>query len=184
MKYLLPIFLCISSVSCIQLIRKFDKPKSHDTTSAIKLDTTSSSQINTTSAAPADVVKFAETLNGIPYLYASTNPQQGFDCSGFITYVFNHFNITVPRSSIDFTNAAPEVSIASSKPGDLILFTGTDSSKRIVGHMGIIISHDNIQTLFIHSSSGKANGVTITPLNDYYMSRFVKVIRVFQKNNE
>jgi len=37
--------------------------------------------------------------------------------------------------------------------------------------------------LFIHSSSGKANGVTITPLNDYYKGRFVKVIRIFPQND-
>ncbi len=79
---------------------------------------------------------------------------------------------------------AAEIPVEKSKPGDLILFTGTDSTERSVGHMGIIISNDAIQTLFIHSTSGKANGVTITPLNDYYKRRFVKVIRVFKQNNE
>ena len=49
--------------------------------------------------------------------------------------------------------------------------------------MGIIISNDNSQVQFIHASSGKADGVTITPLNDYYKSRFVKVIRVFMQND-
>jgi cell wall-associated NlpC family hydrolase len=67
-------------------------------------------------------------------------------------------------------------------PGDLILFTGTDSSDRRVGHMGIIVSNENDSLRFIHSSSGKANGVTITPLNEYYKGRFMKVIRVFRQN--
>ena len=96
--------------------------------------------------------------------------------------MFNHFNITVPRSSIEFTNVVTAIPLKKSKAGDLILFTGTDSTERSVGHMGIIIANDSIQTLFIHASSGKANGVTITPLNDYYKSRFVKVIRVFPQN--
>jgi len=63
------------------------------------------------------------------------------------------------------------------------LFTGTDSTIRRVGHMGIVVYNDNDELLFIHSNSGKAHGVIIAPLNDYYKSRFVKVIRVFPQNN-
>jgi cell wall-associated NlpC family hydrolase len=125
------------------------------------------------------LVAFARTLLGVPYKYASTDPTQGFDCSGFITYVFNHFGISVPRSSIDFTNQGREVAVADARPGDLILFTGTDSTDRRVGHMGIIVSNADGKTEFIHSTSGKAYSVVITPFERYYRSRFVKVIRVF-----
>ena len=124
------------------------------------------------------VKDFAQTLMGVPYVYGSTDPKVGFDCSGFITYVFNNFNIKVPRSSVDFTNVGTEVPVAESKTGDLILFTGTDPLERTVGHMGMVVS--NADTLkFIHSTSGKAMGVTITPLNRGYLKRFVKTIRVF-----
>jgi cell wall-associated NlpC family hydrolase len=134
--------------------------------------------IDTRGVQPQQVVAFARTLIGVPYLYASSDPAKGFDCSGFITYVFKHFNIVVPRSSIDFTNVGTEVSAAQAKEGDLILFTGTDSTERFVGHMGIVVS--NTDTLkFIHSTSGKAYGVTITPLNDYYKGRYVKTVRIF-----
>ena len=132
-----------------------------------------------TSVLPDSILAFAKTLIGIPYLYASTDPAKGFDCSGFITYVFNHFNITVPRSSVDFTNYGKEISLVKAKPGDLILFTGTDSTIRIVGHMGIVENVENDKLWFIHSTSGKAKGVVITPFENYYKSRFVKVIRVF-----
>ena len=128
---------------------------------------------------PDSLVAFAKTLIGIPYLYASTNPVKGFDCSGFITYVFNHFNIKVPRSSVDFTNYGRTIDSNDAKPGDLILFTGTDSSIKVVGHMGIIESKKEGLLYFIHASSGKAKGVVITPLENYYRSRFVKIIRVF-----
>ncbi|MBC7873619.1 MAG: C40 family peptidase [Ferruginibacter sp.] len=128
---------------------------------------------------PDSIVAFARTLMGIPYLYASTDPSKGFDCSGLITYVFNHFNIAVPRSSVDFTNMGREISLDNAKPGDLILFTGTDSTIRIVGHMGIVESINDDTVNFIHSTSGKAKGVVITPFENYYRSRFVKVIRVF-----
>lgn len=124
-----------------------------------------------------DLTAYAVTKIGVPYKYGSTDPAAGFDCSGFITHVFNHFNIGVPRSSIDFTNVGQETPLAEARQGDLILFTGTNPQEQHVGHMGIVISNtDSLR--FIHSSSGKAMGVTITPLNEYYKTRFVKVIRV------
>ncbi len=128
---------------------------------------------------PDSILAFARTLIGVPYLYASTDPQQGFDCSGFITYVFNHFDLAVPRSSVDFTHMGREIAIGKARPGDLILFTGTDSTVRIVGHMGIIESVKDGKLQFIHSTSGKAKGVVITPFEKYYQGRFVKVIRIF-----
>ena len=136
-------------------------------------------RITTGDVHPDTLVAFARTLLGVPYLYASTNPNQGFDCSGFVTYVFNHFNIVVPRSSVDFTDVGKEIDIMESKPGDLVLFTGTDSSIRVVGHMGIVENTSDNKLYFIHSTSGKAKGVVITPFENYYRGRFVKVIRIF-----
>lgn len=134
--------------------------------------------INTKNQSPANILNFAKTLIGVPYKYGSTDPAQGFDCSGFITYVFNHFGISVPRSSIDFTNVGTEVKLSNAREGDLILFTGTDSTERFVGHMGIVT--ENTDSLrFIHSTSGKKYGVTITTLNEYYKKRFVKITRIF-----
>jgi cell wall-associated NlpC family hydrolase len=135
--------------------------------------------IDTKDVSPIEILDFARSLIGTPYLFASTDPAKGFDCSGFVTYVFNHFNIRVPRSSVEFTNVGNEVDLDRAEPGDLILFTGTDSTTRIVGHMGIIEGRRNDSLYFIHSSSGKANGVVITPMGKYYFGRFVKVIRVF-----
>lgn len=127
---------------------------------------------------PHELVNFAKTLIGTPYQYACTDPSKGFDCSGFVNYVFNHFYIEVPRSSVDFTNFGKDVALKDAEEGDLILFTGTDDTKRVVGHIGIVT--ENADTLkFIHSSSGKSMGVTISPLGEYYQKRFVKVIRVF-----
>ena len=138
-------------------------------------------EINTGSTIPDSVVAFGKSLVGTPYLYASSDPTKGFDCSGFITYVFNHFGIAVPRSSVDFTDVGLEVPREFAAPGDLILFTGTDSTIRVVGHMGIVESNEHGNLLFLHSTSGKAYAVTISPLKGYYETRFVKVIRIFPK---
>jgi cell wall-associated NlpC family hydrolase len=147
------------------------------------IDPRASQQINTGTTKPGELLDFAKTLIGTPYKYGSVDPSVGFDCSGFLTYTFNHFHIAVPRSSIDFTHAGKTVELAAAKPGDLLLFTGTDSTNRAVGHIGIITSYENGVYNFIHSSSGKAKGVTITPLSNYYAVRFVKAIRVFPQND-
>jgi lipoprotein Spr len=139
--------------------------------------------ILTGSTTPVQLLSFAHTLIGIPYKYGSIDPAQGFDCSGFITHVFNHFGILVPRTSADFNYVGREIDLKNAKPGDLVLFTGTDSTIRKIGHMGIIINQPKDGLKFIHSTSGKAWGVTETPLNTYYMGRYIKTIRIFTRND-
>ncbi len=137
--------------------------------------------INTRDVEAEDVVKFAETLIGVKYKYGSAVKEEGFDCSGFITYVFKHFNIAVPRSSKDFTNAGTTVELKDSKKGDLILFTGYDTKGWIVGHMGMITENKRGEVRFIHAPSTNSKGVMISGMNDYFVKRFVKVIRVFEE---
>lgn len=139
-------------------------------------------QKNTGTTTPDELMKYAETLIGIPYVYASTNPHVGFDCSGFITYVFTHFKIEVPRSSIDFTNLGQTVPIVNAKRGDFILFTGTSTDEVSVGHMGLIVSNTANGITFIHATSGRAMSVTITELNEQYKKRFVRISRIFPQN--
>ena len=136
-------------------------------------------KINTKSVDPDALVYYAKTLIGTPYKYGSIKKEEGFDCSGFITYVFNHFNINVPRSSVEFTNAGPSIPFVDSRKGDLILFTGSDKKGWIVGHMGIITENDRGKVKFIHSASGGGRGVMISDMSEYFFTRFVKVIRVF-----
>ena len=177
------IFLILSACNHSPEHTLFANLKPITDTSARLIDTISISTKSRAEKPNAEqVVEFAETLKGINYKYGSTKPEQGFDCSGFISYVFNHFGMTVPRSSREFTNYAEEIELKDAKRGDLILFTGTDSTKRIVGHMGIITSNKGQKHEFIHSTSGKAYGVTITPLNKYYEGRFVKTIRIFKED--
>jgi cell wall-associated NlpC family hydrolase len=135
--------------------------------------------INTGKTKAGDLVDFAETFLGVPYKYGGTEPKTGFDCSGFIGYVFQHFGIRVPRTSVSFTNAGETVKASHAKRGDLILFTGSDANSGKVGHMGIItdVRKDDLQ--FIHSASGNNKGVMISSMNNYFRERFVKVIRVF-----
>jgi len=177
MRYLYSIFALLI-ISC----RPDPKPavvSMIDTFSSLQADVTSGLFVKD-SVSPQEVVTFAKTLIGTKYAFGCSAPATGFDCSGFMTYVFNHFNIDVPRSSVDFTNEGISVALDNAHPGDLILFTGTDSRVRTVGHIGLVVSNDTSGLSFIHSSSGKENAVIITKLNDTYMVRFVKVIKIIR----
>ncbi len=149
----------------------------------IMLPPANGKRINTGNVNPEALVQFAETLKGVPYKYGSTDPRTGFDCSGFITYVFNHFNLKVPRSSVDFSAMERSIELTEAKRGDIVLFTGTNPQERTVGHMGIVVSNNNGLVEFIHSTSGKAHGVTVSPLSDYYKTRYMRTIRVFPQND-
>jgi lipoprotein Spr len=140
--------------------------------------------VETGKTTPYELVNFACSLSGTPYKYNSTDPKQGLDCSGFVTCVFNHFHIMVPRTSTDFTPVQQDIPLTQARLGDLILFTGTDSTKKIVGHMGIISSLPGEPLRFMHASSGKNGGVMETDLHTpYFEARYIKTIRIFPQTN-
>ncbi len=175
------LFLLIMLVACRQQV--ISKPAGAgitDTTIFSEFEDTSSRMMHEDTGMGARIVAFAKTLKGVPYKYCSMTPNGGFDCSGFVNYVFNHFDIKVPRSSVDFTNEGEDVELGKSRPGDLILFTGTNAKNRKVGHIGIITGNDKGEISFIQSTSGEAYGVVVSQLDKNYMARFIKVIRILK----
>ena len=128
---------------------------------------------------PNKLLDFAKTMLGIRYRSASSSPSRGFDCSGFVNYVFSNFGFKVPRSSRDFATSGESKKLEEAKIGDVILFTGTNSRVRTPGHVGIVYSIDGDEVKFIHSSSGHAKGVTISSLEDgFYKKRFLKIVSI------
>lgn len=127
---------------------------------------------------PAELVSFAQTLLGIPYKYGGSNPKLGFDCSGFVNYVFKNFHFPVPRSSSAFSKHGERILLEKASLGDIILFRGTNPKTKSIGHIGIIISKTGEPIRFIHASSGKTQCVTETLLDARYQKRFIKVIRL------
>lgn len=125
-----------------------------------------------------DVVSFAKKYLGTTYHYAGIYPAQGFDCSGFVYFVFKNFNITLPRGSRDYEFLGTELKPEEFKVGDVLVFYGYADNDQI-GHVGIICEANGMKSKFIHSSSGKAYGVTISDLDsDMYTRRFYKCIDV------
>ncbi|UKN01508.1 C40 family peptidase [Paracrocinitomix mangrovi] len=126
------------------------------------------------------IIDYAKVHLGTPYIWGGTSTD-GFDCTGFIYYVFKNFGIKVSRASSGYENFGDKVSLLSAVPGDIMLFTGTDATKRKVGHAGIVIKNEGGMVDFIHSSSSKKHfGVTITRYNaSGYVKRFLRVINIF-----
>jgi cell wall-associated NlpC family hydrolase len=127
------------------------------------------------------LIKYARTLKGTPYLYGGNDPKKGLDCSGFVFLVLNKFNIKSPRISKDFTNEGATIPLNTVIAGDILLFTGSDNSSGIVGHLGFVTENKNGKITFIHSASGKKIGVTETELAYYWAEHFVKAIQIFER---
>ncbi|OUL63493.1 C40 family peptidase [Flavobacterium sp. AJR] len=124
------------------------------------------------------IITYSKQYLGTPYLYAGNNPNKGFDCSGFVNYVFKHFDVSVPRSSSGYKSLGITKKAEDFKVGDVLVFYGY-RNKTIVGHVGIICEANGMKSKFIHASSGKVGSVTISNLDsDHYSKRFYKCINV------
>lgn len=128
---------------------------------------------------PDSLVNYAKSFLGTPYKWGGSS-KNGFDCSGFVSFIFRHFQITTPHGARDYYKLGKIISQDSCKKGDIILFTGTNYSRKSVGHVGIIISDFGEPLKFIHSSSSKNHwGVTITDYkNSAYPKRFMGIRRL------
>ena len=108
------------------------------------------------------IVAFAEQFLGTPYVWAGSSPS-GFDCSGFVSYVFKNFGYTVNRTAASMYTNGVAVDKSELQIGDAVFFA---SSSESIGHVGIYIGDGE----FIHSSSG-CGYVTISGLDESYYSR-------------
>lgn len=125
-----------------------------------------------------DVVTYAKEFLGTTYKYAGTAPETGFDCSGFVYFVFKHFDIHLPRGSGEYLFLGTPKKPEEFQVGDVLVFYGYMDNANI-GHVGIISEADGMNSKFIHATSGKTYGVTISDLgSDMYTRRFYKCIDV------
>lgn len=114
------------------------------------------------------VVDTARRFIGVPYVYGGSSPAKGFDCSGFVQYVFSLHGIKLPRTAD--AQARSGQMVETPAPGDLVCFAENNG---YVSHVGIYIGNNS----FIHANRGQ--GVTITSLSEnWYRTRYAGARRV------
>ncbi|MEY9952818.1 C40 family peptidase [Leifsonia sp. EB34] len=106
----------------------------------------------------AQVFSVAKQYVGTPYVYGGSTPA-GFDCSGYVMYVYAQFGISLPHSVSGEAARGTKISIADAQPGDLIVMPG---------HIGFYAGNGNIMDA---PDSGRS--ISIRPIwtSDYYVVR-------------
>jgi cell wall-associated NlpC family hydrolase len=122
------------------------------------------------------IISYAKTFLGVPYRYGGSTPS-GFDCSGFINYIFGNFGFSLVRSSYGLAELGETIALSEIQPGDLMFFKGSNVNSTNVGHVAMVIDVTADEIKFIHSANG---GVQITNFktSKYYIQRYVKTKRL------
>ncbi len=117
----------------------------------------------------SDIINYAATFLGSPYVWGGTTPNPGFDCSSFVQYSFAHFGISLPRVTWDQYNQGVAVSKANLQAGDLVFFSTYQEGP---SHVGIYIGNG----MMIDDEN---RGVIYSSINNsYYANKFVGARRV------
>jgi peptidoglycan endopeptidase LytE len=104
-----------------------------------------------------EILNYAKSFIGVPYRYGGVSPR-GFDCSGYVQYVFGNFGIDLPRTADEQYGYGKSVSSEEAKPGDIVAFRTGGA----ISHTGIYLGGGK----FISSTS--SDGVMITSVYGPY----------------
>ncbi|MDF2571898.1 MAG: spore cortex-lytic enzyme [Sporomusa sp.] len=116
------------------------------------------------------IASFAQEYLGVPYVWGGASAG-GFDCSGFIYYVYSRYGISLPRVADEQYEVGRRIPLSNIEPGDLVFYSTYAPGP---SHVGIYIGNGQ----FVHASSG-AGEVTLTSMSKaYYQSRFLGAYRV------
>jgi cell wall-associated NlpC family hydrolase len=122
------------------------------------------------------IINYAKSFLGVPYRYGGTTPS-GFDCSGFINYIFGNFGFDLVRTSYGLAELGTTVKLSDIQPGDLMFFKGSNVHSTAVGHVALVIEVTPDAIKFIHSAN---TGVRIDNFktSQYYIQRYIKTKRL------
>lgn len=136
------------------------------------------SQLKSTTLA-RKMVDYASSFLGTRYRLGASGPK-AFDCSGFTSYVFRNFGITLNRSSSMQYTQGRKINIDNLEPGDLLFFSSARSGRGNVGHVAIVaeVDKDNGTCKFIHASVKKGVTYQTFPDGGYYERNFIGAKRM------
>lgn len=122
-----------------------------------------------------DIIDTALEFSGVRYKFGGTT-KRGMDCSGLLYVAFGENNVKLPRVSYHMAEEGRRIQLRDVAKGDLLFFRTTKGAKRI-NHVGMVVTVENGEVKFIHSSSSR--GVIVSSLREgYWNSAFVRATRV------
>lgn len=116
------------------------------------------------------IAALAQQYYGVPYVWAGRSPS-GFDCSGFVSYVFGQQGVSIPRMADEQFGAGARIDMSDLQVGDLVFFSTYEPGP---SHVGIYIGNGQ----FIHASSGAGRVIRTSLSSEYYQSRYLGARRV------
>ncbi len=124
-----------------------------------------------------ELVDYSLTFVGLPYRFGGTS-ENGFDCSGFVRYVYGKYGRELPRSSREQVHIGSTIALSEVQKGDLLFFKGRNSRSSYIGHVAMVIevSPDGKDVKMIHSTRHglRADWLSQEP---YYVKRYVTARR-------
>ncbi len=176
LKFYILSFFAASSLMAAPSVTQPEEPENNFIVLKSKEDTEISAQdkkdTDFLSARFEKISKIAKELIGIRYKIGGSSPKTGFDCSGFVGYVFNEgAGIKLPRSSREMRSVGNAVDLKSLKPGDLIFF------KLNTSHVGIYIGDNK----FVHAPSTGRSVAIDNLMSSFFQNRVIGAIRVISE---
>ncbi len=130
-----------------------------------------------------EIYETASQYLGIGYRSGGKAPNTGFDCSGFVNFVFQSMGIPISGTSVSLSRQGQSRSSEELKRGDLVFF-GKNGN---IHHVGIVSANENGEIEMIHSSSSNGISINIIQRTDYWRKRFMygkDVVTGYLKNKE
>jgi len=156
-KSILILMLLSSLISCKSSKRIVKNSENTKLTSIKKNDVSSASLAN-------KIINNAMAYTGVRYKYGGTT-KSGMDCSGLVYTAFKKEHIELPRVSKDMAKSGVKIALDSVKVGDLLFFQ-TNKKRKVINHVGLVITSRTGQIEFIHSTTGQ--GVIVSSLAEHY----------------
>ena len=124
------------------------------------------------------VINYAKNYIGVPYKYGGKN-DNGFDCSGFMHYIFEPFGLNLPYSSRAYGELGKEIDAKEARKGDFALFKGRNASSTGIGHVALVVDVDENGWIFIiHATIHKGITIDNMSVQDYYIKRYINIRRL------
>ncbi|MEN3352408.1 MAG: hypothetical protein V7640_566 [Betaproteobacteria bacterium] len=117
------------------------------------------------------LVLHARRQIGVRYRYGGSSPQYGFDCSGFVRYVYRQTGIRLPRTTEAMSEMGLALRKSELKPGDLVFF---DTRHKPFSHVGIYVGGHR----FIHAPASGGAVQLVDMRERYWHARYVGARRV------